>query len=517
MNRQKLNQDEEHSKNSNLKGKRVLVFQQRNWGLHIGHYLAKQLQEEGCSIAALTFSPGTRRFLSEQKEITYELIEDHDKVMADPWGYLSEDRYPLADICQELGVDSIWPLVQSLRNHVKSYADKYYYGFNQNISDENIIGYVQATHKSFKKLFDDFKPDIIIAPTFVTYPHIVCNLYAKKRNIPMLTVTDAKIPGITVFSYDYLDRKSPFIDHLKGLENNKETDAIIVRAREYIKEFRTQFKNPTTIKAPKTKTLIARIRHTISPLYHIARWYLYAPKINAEGTGIIADWRPPHIILRDHYAHDQYERAANAFPYYPLEKIGKCVYFPLQFQPEASIDLTAPRFNNQIETARQVAMSLPDDYTLAVKDHPAMFGYRSPSYLKKLAKTPNIKLIDYRIPSETILKKADMVVSPSGTTLAEAAFLSKPAIQLGDLGITQMLPNVTQHGDFTTLEHTIRHALSENLKTAEYEKRLENFVATAFAVGFDLPYADIWNGRRDDLLPSLWKIYRNEISNVLIS
>lgn len=500
-----------------FKGKRVLIFQQRNWGVHIGHFLAQKLQDEGCALAALTFSPGTRKFVDMQKDVTYEMIEDQDEIMAHPVEYLGADRYSLTEICAELGVNSVWPLVQSLRNHVKSYADKYYYSFRQNVSDEDITLYIQATHKSFKKLLDDFKPDIVIAPTFVTYPHIACNLYARARGIPMLAITDTKVPGVYTFSYDYLDRKSPLIDRVRELCGETSQSKNQERARVFIQEFRGHFKNPTTLRKQKSKTLISHIRHFGSPYYHIFRWFLYAPKKNPEGTGVTADWRPPRIILRDHYTRDGYQRAADRFLYYPFEKLVRCAYFPLQFQPEASIDLSSPHFNNQLETARQVAMSMPDDYVLAVKDHPAMYGYRDPAYLRKLARTPNVKLIDYRVSSEEMLKKADIVISPSGTTLAEAAFLRKPAIQLGELGITAELPNVVRHSDFTTLSEVARAILKRDLETAEYDMRLTNFVAAAFDVGFDLPYADIWAGTRLDLLPSLWKVYRAELERIFKS
>lgn len=501
---------------SSLTGKRVLIFQQRNWGIHIGHFLAQQLQQEGCTLAALTFSPGTYEFITTQREVTYDLIENSDDIMADPHSYLGADRYSLAEVCKELGVDSVWPLVQSLRNHVKSYADKYYYSSKQNISDEDIVAYVQANHKSFHKLLDEFKPDVIIAPTFVTYPHIACNLYARARGIPMLAVTDAKVPGVYVFTHDYLDTEGPMIERIRAIDEEAETPSI-KRARAYVKEFREHFKKPTTIKERKKRSLVQHVRHALSPYYHILRWYLYAPKTNPEGTGITVDWRPPRIILRDHYLHDWYRRKTDRFRYYPLEKIGACAYFPLQFQPEAAIDLAAPRFNNQIETARQVAMSLPGDYTLAVKDHPAMLGYRDPADLEELARTPNIKLVDYRIPSEILLKKADLVISPVSTTIAEAAFLRKPVIQLGDLGLTQELPNVIHHGDLTTLGGAIRSALALDTNTPEYERRLEYFVAAAFDAGFDLPYAAIWAGERDDLLPKLWEVYKAELERLFAS
>ena len=35
-----------------LKGKRILIFQQRGWALTIGHFLAKKLQAEGGRLAA---------------------------------------------------------------------------------------------------------------------------------------------------------------------------------------------------------------------------------------------------------------------------------------------------------------------------------------------------------------------------------------------------------------------------------------------------------------------------------
>ncbi len=498
-----------------LTGKRVLIFQQRNWAPNIGHYLAKQLQAEGCVLAAITFKPSTYTFITEQKEVAYQIIENQDEIVADPFTYLGQDDFSLTEICQEMDVDSVWPLIQSSRHHAKSYGDKYFYSFKQNVSDENIVAYIKATHKSFHKLLDQFKPDLIITPTFVTYTHIACSRYARARRIPMFGVTDTKVSGLYAFTYDYLDSSGPFIDHLHELDEKTGETAHRDRARIYIKEFREHFKKPTTIKAPKKKTLHQRLRHFFAPYYHIVQWYLHAPKTNPEGTGITVDWRPPRTILRDHYMHDWFKRKSDSFLYYPLAKVGRYAYFPLQYQPEAAVDLTAPRFNNQVETARQIAMSLPDDLTLVVKDHPAMHGHRSPADLEQLARTPNIKLVDYRISSETVLKKAAIVVGLPSTTMAEAAFLQKPAIQLGDLGITQELPNVLRHNDFSTLSGAIQTMLNKNLHTPEYERKLENYVASAFDIGFDLPYADVWAGSREDLLPALWQIYRAEIFRAL--
>lgn len=231
--------------------------------------------------------------------------------------------------------------------------------------------------------------------------------------------------------------------------------------------------------------------------------------------GATIDYKPPRIILRDFFANRRYKKFAQNFPYHPLEKLGKFIYFPLQFQPEATIDVQAPYFSNQLETARLVAMSLPGDYTLAVKEHPAMVGHRSPSYLDKFARTANVTLIDHRISSGEVFKQADLIVSPSSTSIAEAAFYNKPAIQLGDLGTTLKLPNVFKHSDMPTLPQKIKEVLKIDLQTPDYERRLENYVAAAYDTGFDFDYFGVWyHGEKEDL-EKLWQIYRRGILNEL--
>ena len=144
-----------------------------------------------------------------------------------------------------------------------------------------------------------------------------------------------------------------------------------------------------------------------------------------------------------------------------------------------------------------------------------MVGLRPSSYLEKIARTVNVKFVDYRISSETILKRADLVISPSGTTMAEAAFLKKPAIQLGDLGLTLKLPNVIKHTDMKTLSAAIKKALAMNFDNPEYERRLENYVAATYDTGFDSNYLAAWEKGEKEHLDGIWKAYKKEIERVL--
>ncbi len=498
-----------------LKGKRVLIFQQRNWGRGIGHFLAKKLQAEGCHLAALTLKRTIHEFVLNQNEVKYDLVISNDEIMGNPRKYLAGDEYALEEICRELNVDSIWPAVSSMRNHVKSYKDKFYYSFRQNVPDEEIVDFVMALYKCVKTVFRDFQPDLIIVPNFPSLPHIMFNLYARKHNVPMIGITDSRVSGYYIFSHSYLSDREPFYDRLEMLNSEKADSPNFEKAGKYIEEFQKTFnRSPAT--RPVHRNLWQKIRRQLSPFYHIYKWYVDRPINYLESTEITIDYRPPRIILRDHYARMRNEKFMDTYDYYPLEKLKKFIYFPLQVQPEETIDVYSPFFNNQIETARLVAQSLPDDYTLVVKEHPGMYGLRSPSYLEKIARTPNIKLVDYRIGSGELLRRADLIIAPGGTSLAEAAFCLKPVIQLGDLGLTLRLPTVFHHTDMTTLAAKIKEILGMDLVTAENRRRLQNFVAAVYDTGFDFDYNAAWGKGRGDK-EEMWRIYREEIERNLSS
>ena len=495
---------------SEFKGKCVLIMQQRSWGVGIGHEVAKRLSGEGAKLAALTLKRSTNAFTREQKDVVYELILSNDEIMADPAKYLAGERYELAKICKELGVDSVWPLVITLRNHVRTYGEKYFYSYRQNISDEDILLYVQAFYKCIRRFFEEFKPDIIVALNYVALPHIMLNLYGKEHGVPMIAFTDCKLKGYYIFTNGYRDDEGAFYDRVKELNDKKAVSEHQSDAKKYIKEFRHEFKQPDYVNSgKKKKTAWQHVKYHLGPYVNSVRFMIQPQPNHLLNFGPTIDYRPPHILLRDHYAHVRQTRFAEQFAYYPFDKVKKFAYFPLQFQPEANIDVASPFYNNQLDLARQLALALPDDYTLVVREHPGMVGLRSQNFYRKMDRTPNVKLIDYRIPNEQVLKRADIILSINGTSMAEAAFLRKPAIQVGDLGTTQLLPNVVRHTDMTTLGGKVREMLRTPLEGEEYERRLENFLAAGYDTGFPYAYIADWDTPKEDK-EAVWNEYRKE-------
>lgn len=493
-----------------------MIFQQRDWAKRIGHFLAKKLQAEGCELAALTFKKTTHKFITGQDEVKYQFIENVDAIWEDPKKTLAGEEISLDQICDHLGLDSIWPLIYCDRWLAYSYGRKFYYSFRKNVPDEFMTTYIKAHYKVVRDLLEKFKPDLIIMAGYVYEGHILLGRLGEINNIPNIAIADAKVPGYNIFVHDYLVKKGSLTRRVKELNSGIAQSENFNKASNFIEEFRKEFKHPVYITESPKISWLKKIKSELAPYKHVYNWYT-KKKLrvnNIESVGPTIDYRPPRIILRDFYCKKKYKRFADKYSYFPFDKVGKFVFFPLQFTPEASADLICPLFNNQIETARQIAMSLPSDYTLVVKEHPAMVGLRTPSYLEKVALTPNVKLVDYRIPTERILKKTDLVISAYSTTIFEAALYKKPAILLSDSGIFSLMPNVFKHSDMSSLSAKIKEVLDARLNIEEYEKKLTNYIAAVFDVGFNFNYGKAWEKGGEDL-EIFWNLYKTEIKRVL--
>ncbi len=138
------------------------------------------------------------------------------------------------------------------------------------------------------------------------------------------------------------------------------------------------------------------------------------------------------------------------YQYDLLEKIsGKIAFFGLHVQPEASIDVTGPYFSNQLKLIQDMRRALPFDTTLVVKEHPNFLGQKPIHFFRELKRLPNVQVIHPRTSTFDIYKRANLVLTVSGTTAYEAGMLGIPAITFARMffmGFSSVhyCPDVTQ-------------------------------------------------------------------------
>ena len=468
--------------------KKIFLFQQREWSVRIGQFLTKKLISDGYSLGCLTFKPSTHQLIKSVYNKDYKLCLSHDEIYDNPEKFIIDPKITLEEISRDLNYPSLWKLVQSDRNIVRNYREKFNYSFGKSVDDSAIINYLKAIYFTCVYVHRNFKPDIIFSPNFVSIPHIFFNLFFKRKKTIMFATFDTKVGNNMIFVSDYLGRSGKFHDNMKLKKFNKINYR---KVRLFLNNFNQKSKQYLIYNRSNQKIdLYNEIKSIAKLLRSIFRSFFYGnPNKNKLYTTL--DDQNVFYLIRDYFCKLISKNQILNFRYSDLNKIDKFIFFPLQYQPEASLDVWSPLNNNQIETARKIAMCLPPDYTLVVKDHPDMFGFRNKSYINKISKLPNVKIIKPTISSAEVLDKSKLLIIISGSIAFEAAIKKKICIQLGDSGITNLLPNVYVEKNFEKLPYTIRKLMNLKIKK-NYDKNLYYYIDQAFKCGFNSNYLSSW-------------------------
>ena len=164
-----------------------------------------------------------------------------------------------------------------------------------------------------------------------------------------------------------------------------------------------------------------------------------------------------------------------------FNKKDKFVLFLLAVDSESSTLLDTAFYINQIEVAKNIVKSLPIEYKLLVKEHPAA-GLRS---WRKIVSTPNVVPIHHYANTEELIKKSSLVISLSGSTSLDALFFEKPSIVFADTDYS-MIPEVRKIDKIENLSNTINDALKTRVDPKNIEKYIQFIEKNSFDYNFIL-------------------------------
>lgn len=125
-------------------------------------------------------------------------------------------------------------------------------------------------------------------------------------------------------------------------------------------------------------------------------------------------------------------------------------YFPLHYQPEASTQIRAGVFDDQINLINLISTLLPINKYLVVKEHPAYWlrkwntqinFYRSKGFYSSIQKKNNVIFVNHSLGSESLIKNSDGVIGITGTVVLEAIKSNKVTMIFGNTPYSD-LPNV---------------------------------------------------------------------------
>lgn len=147
------------------------------------------------------------------------------------------------------------------------------------------------------------------------------------------------------------------------------------------------------------------------------------------------------------------------------------IYFPLNVDMERAILMDAPYYTNHVETIRSVAKSIPINYLLYVKEHPAqiMRDWRQIREYKDILEIPNVIFLHPNFPTEKLYENCKAVISIAGTSGFEAAVFKKPSIILTDLRY-DFLPSISKCKSLEYLPEIIQESILKNVNYEDISK-----------------------------------------------
>lgn len=155
------------------------------------------------------------------------------------------------------------------------------------------------------------------------------------------------------------------------------------------------------------------------------------------------------------------------------------VFFGLHMQPEATPDVYAPFFSNQLDVVEKIARALPPTHLFLVKLHISDADNYSPAQLRRFLQLPRVRLVLPSVSSRDFISQCAGVVTICGTMGLEAALLGKPAVLFGKMPY-DVFPNVARVTDLYELPALLRAQLSAPAPSRDqirgaYAKYLGNF------------------------------------------
>ena len=157
------------------------------------------------------------------------------------------------------------------------------------------------------------------------------------------------------------------------------------------------------------------------------------------------------------------------FKYSKLQKDLEIIFYPLHFEPEASI-LYMSEFNEeQAALIRNICKCLKNNQILVVKEHPQQAGMLLSKKYRKLAhELSNLMVLPAEYSTNELLKKSKLIITQTSTAGWEGLLIGKPVIVLGKVFYDKH-PDVNKFVDFNSLKEIIH---SELYKTPSYENNV---------------------------------------------
>jgi hypothetical protein len=428
---------------------------------------------------------------------------------------ITPDLYKLQVYEQQLGgTAGLFGAIVADRRILMGHDATYSQDYRRRFTDEQLLSILLAACEQVERLFDDFRPTHVVGFICVTFLDYIVYLFAKARGVPYFNLRPTRIQDKVIFSSTINDPSPEMVmSYHYFLEGGD--SSIRDLAVQYIENARASHSKyegviPTSDK-PSISIGLRKWKKLGEYVSQLRRYY---------SSPACTDNHVPNP-LRSLIFHGfinprraKKVKKALAARYVSAESLKKIryVFFPLHTEPEISLLVYGRPFVNQIELVRMLALSLPADVFLVVKEHPWMVGKRKLSAYQKLLNIPKVLLVDPKIQARHLIADADAVSVITGSIALEALLMRKPVLTFGDCPFSvfpeTMLKRVV---DMRRLHRTLADAINGFVHN---ERALIAFVAAGISLGKSISLYSVLLGRKGVYSVTDGKDFEGEINNL---
>jgi len=320
--------------------------------------------------------------------------------------FLTKPDYKLLASIESFGVPTIKSMIL---------GDPYI----RNRSDSESFGYATFLARSFKGIFQEIKPDVVLASNDQIHSGISLAI-AKSMNIPWVAMAFTSIP-----------------DNLTSFCCGLTPDTIIPIPQQVNEKIKNDAKSLIdNVLSGKQQVMAYRAPNSFwsrAKMYGFHATNFIKRMISGPRRGVDR-YTAPTIWER---TKDISRRSLNNLTL-PLKQMlnsppkGRYIYFPLHMSPESMVDTWAPFYQDQMAFIRQLSYSIPADVELVVKLHfsdPYNYSFNE---LKNLMDHYHVQIANPFVPSRPFLEGASLVVGITGTSNFEAAIRGIPVLIFGN-------------------------------------------------------------------------------------
>jgi len=346
-------------------------------------------------------------------------------------------------------------------------------------NDENQYRYIYGLLDYLFQWFRDEKPNIVFTYAVAGAFTLALSLVAKHFGVEYRRLHEIRLGNRCILDSSVINMADPLRDFY---HRAREDENLVADVREQARAQLNKMREKPEL--PDYHVLTRKAVLTLPPLKDFAA-LLWRTMTRRPPDSLAY----PYHMKRFYWELRRYLKARQLLssgPFEDLEPLFKdsFVYYPLQYDPEATTMVLAPHATNQLTVIEALAKSIPAEWKIVVKDHYTMLGRRPGDFYKRLKEIPKVHIVSPAANTFDLIRACEMVAVVTGTAGWEAMQMGKRVLCMGPAHYQNVDEGFVYETNFSQLAEAVERALS--IPPAS-DRALELYLACMIKGSFPLP------------------------------